>query len=1015
MVSEDYLSSLLAPTQVAHILKACLGTLFNTLCNTGTVVLTNSMTLPNRARQCTVIVATPSIIAALGEPAIEEYPDLSRMYFGGETPPQSLLDSWEKLQVAMWIAYGPTESTCAVLTGRLERDKATRTFHPTRLGRPIPGASVFLVDSEFRVIDEFDRPGEMCISGPCLSGGYLDDESRTKEKFIYLCGKLVYRTGDIAQWSRTGNGDKVIDFRGREDRITKVRGFLINLDQDVDQGILRTCPELLAVFSLKINGSLCTAITTNGPVDANEVLRRWKEVAMPYAVPDYLIPMDALPLSPNGKVDPRKLMDTLELHLVQKQKLASAPSSYNSPEEAILTWMRTELQLTTENIDMSSSCVALGVHSLGAIKLSAFCRQMGYSISISNILTAPTLREVIAQCRTIPSPTKPQSTLVSRSPLTSLQHKMVLETKIDHRANYIQQLFHYLAKDIPRIKRAWEAVISIEPLFRTNFREENGHMIQELKPTSHFHWRETTVTSPSEVEQQLTTTREETTFGSQFVVLHYDGPNLRPGESVLVWTAHRALLDGFSSSLLFEKVDCALQDLPIEPSIPYTQAAADLEQFCDSSSHDAERFWNERRAELPDPKGDFHCPEPSPKPTASNQAYIVDERINLEHLKAQARRLNVTPAAILHAAWSLVVSTYANADQVVFGIVLSGRDLPFPWAPSVIGPLVNQIPFSCHIGRQSSISEFVQQVYRDLHQYLRFQPLDSPGNTAPFTTMLVVQDAGLQTAPTVLPPLQTPIERNFTSLPLVVDVSSSGEVRLIYHTHCFASFTIRDIGQIFLNLVNSLVKSSSKETVQHCLWRRLPEPMQQTLLRLGNVHRQETRVRDDGETLGSLFRSIVQRDPGLVALCKHETSLTYGQLFHSASRVAQVIQRLVRPGEVVAVLADRSINWIIGIWAVILSNAVYCPIDASYDPDYQSDLLKQSTAVLFMLPNLDQMQRLQNSPPAMVIAQILQSNVSALEKPFRKQKPSDVAYLCFTSGSTGMPKGMLHPANTCRL
>nr|UBX54540.1 non ribosomal peptide synhtase [Aspergillus sp.] len=984
---------------------ACLGTLFNTLCNAGTVVLANSMSLSDRARQCSVIVATPSIVAALGDPVKERYSLLSRIYFGGETPPQSLLEAWEKLQVSMWIAYGPTEATCAVLTGRLERDKSTGMYHPTRLGSPIPGAKVFLADSDMAVIEGPGQPGEICISGPCLSGGYLADEARTRERFILLEKRLVYRTGDIAQWTRTGNGDFVLDFCGREDRITKVRGFLVNLDQDVDQGILQTCPELQSAFSLMVNGMLCTAITSRFPVMTNEVLQRWRKAALPYTVPDRLVHLDSLPLNPNGKVDPHKLLDILESRLSLNQGLERSPDLYTTPEAAIFAWMRTELHLTSESIDVDRSSVALGVHSLGAMKLSAFCRQVGYNVSASDILTTSSLRELIAHCQKLPLSEKPSSTWILRSHLTPLQNKMFLETRIDPRSNYIQQLFHYAPQDIPRLKRAWEAVVVLEPVFRTVFCEQNGEIFQEIKPTSQFHWEELMVTTSSEVEQQLAAAREQAGFGSSFVVLHYNGPNLRPDECVLVWTAHRALLDGFSSSMLFEKVDCAIRGEPIEPSVPYTQAAADLESFCSSLESDAETFWNARRAEVPDPKGEFHCPEP-PKTLASiNQAHIMDECMDIAHLKSEACRLNVTPAAIIHAAWALVVSTYANSDQIIFGMVLSGRDLPFSWAPSIIGPLINQLPFTCRIKRESSISDFIQGVHRDTHRHAKFQPLNGPRDTAPFTTMLVVQDSGLQTAPIALPPLQAPTERDFTSLPLVVDVSSSGEIRLVYRTDRFTSCTIRDVGKLFMNLVNCLVNNSGNDTVQSCLRMRLPTKMQQTLLRLGNAHRTETRVRTQGETLGSLFRGVVSRTPGLIAVCKNGISLTYEELFHSASRVAYIIQRLVHPGDVVAVLADRSINWIIGIWAVVLSNAVYCPIDAEYTPEYQSDLLKQSSATLALLPNVDDMQRHpQDGPLAIVIGQILQSSICAHHVSFPKQDPSDVAYLCFTSGSTGVPK-----------
>ncbi|CAG8909346.1 unnamed protein product [Penicillium egyptiacum] len=988
---------------------ACLGTMFNTLCNGGTLVLANPAVLLERARECTVIVATPSIISSLGEPSSAEYPQLSRMFIGGETASQALLQAWGKLHVPIWLAYGPTEATCAILTGIIERNPTTGQFHPTHLGRPIPGSTVMLLGPELCVIEADDEPGEICVSGPCLSAGYLEDEARTKEKFVKFRGRTLYRTGDTAIWSRTSEGDRVLEFKGRNDRIAKIHGFLVNLDQDVDRGILQAFPLLRECYSLIVDHMLCTAVVGDASAYPDDLLMTWREIAAAYTVPDHIFWLDTLPLNSNGKVDRDQLLSVFESSLAQKS-YHTIPAAFETLESAIQFWIHREMRLSSELVRAEVSCLALGIHSLAAVQLTTFCRQFGYPVSVADILSGSSIRALSLKTPKSSAQTKSvgQGKPATSSFLTPLQHKLVLETKLDTSLNYAQHLSLYRVGDIAHIKAAWQTVAAEEPLFRTTIREEAEQLVQEITSEVQFIWDDVSVASAQDRQHEIVAVKEKTRLGSRFLAIHYNGRDPHNDEVLLVWTTHRALLDGFSAAILFERVDQARQGIPFPASTPFAQAAKELDQLRISLKLEADKFWDQQKTQVPGGTGEFNISNlPSREAPATNIDYNLSEPINMQQLRKSAQRANVTPAVILHAAWALVVSTYTNNDSVIFGIVLSGRDLPFSWASSVIGPLMNQLPFSCRIRREEPVEYFVQRVQNDLREYSRFQPMDGPSNMPPVATMLVVQPPGLKLAPISIVPIETPVMRDSTSVPLIVDVAGSGEVRLVYRTDRFLPQTIQDIGAVFQNVVRNLT-NEPQITIQQCLSKRLSHSMKLQLLKRGNGDRTETRIHETGETLSSLFRATVRANPDTAAIHKNQTTVTYIELLNKASRVAHIIQKLVRPGEVVAVLADRSINWIIGIWAVVISNAVYCPIDVSYPASYQSKLLTISNASLLLLPHSSQKPNDSLEGPISIdMESVLQSLESADFEPWRTQRPSDVAYICFTSGSTGMPKGVM--------
>ncbi|KAJ6156141.1 hypothetical protein N7497_005026 [Penicillium chrysogenum] len=970
---------------------AFMGALFSTLCNSGTVVLGNPLNLQNRAETANILAVTPSILDALTPPsAYCHYPRLQRIVLGGETPSQKLITDWRRMATLdICIAYGPTEATCTILAGTLQTNINTGTHYTTRLGQCIPHSSVMLVDQDMQLVNELGVEGEMFAAGRCLASGYWDDERLTNEKFIWYHGERAYRTGDMAKWVTTDSGSRELEFLGRRDRITKIRGFLVNLAQDVDAKVLRLDNRLSFSFSLLSNGHLVSVVGP-GPIDTTSLLARWKMDAPVYMVPDHIL-----------TIIKESVGSTIEEPI----------SATSTLSEAVMTALSQVANILICQIDVNQSAISYGINSLAAIKVSSLCRQYGFTVPVRHILLEPSIQALIGRCddqRSHPPTQKTRQQCQKESKVTPLQKALLLATMDNPEMNYVQQLSHYATADVDRVKQAWEAVCSVEPMFRTSFSWSTEEPMQNLQPQALFVWEEISVKSQHDIEVALQKLISRADLGSNFAVLHYEGSGLDRGQSTVVWTVHHALVDGFSASLIFQKVDAVLQGRSFERSLPFTVAARDMEHLRHAARTEIQQFWSDREPLIPDACGDIASPNASLlKPRQPGHAQIsVSESVDRAKVTEYACAVNVTPAAIFNAAWILLLTTYTNSDTIVYGSVFSGRNLPFAWADTMIGPLIQTLPILVQVDRSSSTETFLRQIHREIQGLASIHVSEIPSNIPAFSTTVAVQDGGLRKGTTAIKCLQDPSFRNTANIPLNLVIDPDEGIRLFYRTDRFSPSQVQDMAHIYGSILHSLIHS--RLSVQQCLDLKFPPHMRDKILTAGNGNSTSSFTRNSGQTISSLFQYSTWHNASEISIEAAGKTLTYTQLAERVDKIASVIGLLVPAGAVIAVLADRSSNWIVGMLAAMQANTVYCPVDASYPEEYRAQLLVRSGAQVLLLPNTSQMETTgPNGPLTLAIDHLLNKNIKPADSQPRLPHPSSTAYLCFTSGSTGQPKGVL--------
>ncbi|MEO0405800.1 MAG: amino acid adenylation domain-containing protein, partial [Cyanobacteria bacterium P01_A01_bin.135] len=384
--------------------------------------------------QITVLHFVPAMLTAFLEtPGVERCSSLKRVICSGEALPGYLQTQFFKVlpHVALHNLYGPTEAAIDV-TAWTCRSEAAATVP---IGRPISNTQIYLLDAQSRQVPP-GIPGELHIGGVGLARGYLNRPDLTAERFIpnpfaaLLDGHsrpvraqgpaplpvrqfstnangrspLMYKTGDRARYRPDG----AIEFLGRSDRQVKLRGFRIELGE-IEAALVQHPQVSQAVVVLRDDPTLLVAYVVLEGDGGETNLAAFLAKTLPhYMVPSAILPLDALPLLPNGKLD-RKTLPAPTLAAPQPSRSPQTPT-----ETRIAAVWQDVLQL--EQLGAEDNFFELGGHSLSAMRVNTRLRKaFGLELPLRAIFEAPTVAALAVKIDAIQmTTTQPASSAAGR-------------------------------------------------------------------------------------------------------------------------------------------------------------------------------------------------------------------------------------------------------------------------------------------------------------------------------------------------------------------------------------------------------------------------------------------------------------------------------------------------------------------------------------------------------------------------------------------------------------------------
>ncbi|WP_407692679.1 amino acid adenylation domain-containing protein [Pseudomonas savastanoi] len=1000
-------------------------------------------------------IAQPLQVAFLPTPVAEyafsrdlSHPTLRTLLIGGDRLRQFHRDPG----FTVINNYGPTEATVVATSGRLLPDGSLD------IGTPIANTRVYLLDEHQQLVP-LGVAGELYVAGEGVARGYLNRPEMTAERFLrdpFHANARMYRTGDLARW----NADGTLDYLGRNDDQIKIRGLRVELGE-IEARLAEHADvrEAVVLCRQDVPGDkrLVAYVTTQQPETVLDIehLRSHLQGTLPdYMVPTAYVQLDALPLTANGKLDRKALP------MPDAQSLISR--GYEAPQGEV------EIQLasiwadvlTVEQVGRHDHFFELGGHSLLAVKLIERMRQVGLSADVRVLFSQPTLAalatavgggtEVVVPANLIPE--RCEHITPDLLPLISLTQAQIdcVVKHVPGGATNVQDiyplaplqagiLYHHISaeqgdpytlkalfslRDRARLddfSHALQAVINRHDILRTAVLWEGlDEPVQVVLRQAEMHVTELCldpVNGP--IDEQL---------HERFDPRHYR-LDVRQAPLMQIVFTHDPLNDRWLAMLLFHhlvndatslyvvlhemQAHLLGQGASLGQSVPYRNYVAQARLGVSDAQHEA--FFRERLGDIDEPTLPFGLQDVQDGGGDIEEASVIlPAELNLR-LRAQARQAGVSAASLMHLAWARVLGSVSAREQVVFGTVLLGRMQAGEGADHSLGMFINTLPLRVNIGA-TTVVEGLKATHGQLtallgHEHAplvlaqRCSGVDAPAPL--FSALLnyrhsVVSDVSAETA-TAWEGIESFGAKDHTNYPLTLNIDDVGNgfnLTVLVSSTVGAKRVCGYMQTVLEHLSNALEQSPSSTLDSLPI---LPAAEREQLLVTFN---DTARDYPQQQTVHSLFEAQVRACPEACAAIHDGVAVSYAELNTRANRLARHLLGLgVQPGDSVAILLERSHDLLASQLAVLKCAAVYVPLDVNAPVERQGFMIEDSQArVLLTQSQVSLETAAQRVDLDGLTLDDLKDTDLALP-----QSSESVAYVMYTSGSTGVPKGVLVP------
>jgi amino acid adenylation domain-containing protein/non-ribosomal peptide synthase protein (TIGR01720 family) len=947
-------------------------------------------------------------------------------------------------------AYGPTEATVETTLCDLSALSPSDYAREVPIGRPLQNVSVYVLDDHLQPVP-IGVHGELHIGGAGLARGYLNRPELTQEKFIPNPFSTdpqarLYKTGDLVRYLPNG----AIAYVGRIDNQVKIRGYRIELGE-IEAALSRNpnVSEVAIIAREDVPGDkrlVAYLVCDREQPPAIADLRQFLKQKLPeYMLPSAFVFLDALPLTPSGKID-RRALPTPD----GNRQLETAFVAPTTPTELSLAQIWTDVLGITQ-IGIRDNFFDLGGHSLLATQLISRVRTaFRLEVPLRSLFEAPTIAEFAeyilvtkqdVTCAALPlvaiAPDKRDKPL----PLSFAQQRLWFLQQLDPEsaAYHIPGAIRLHGQlNVSALERCFQEIVRRHEALRTNFIIQDGQPLQIIRNDATWNLYVVDLQHLSDSEQEsearrIAIERSQQPFNlSQDCLLQVTLLVLSETDSILLFCMHHIVSDGWSMGIFVQEFAalytafCQEQPSPLpELSIQYADFAVWQRQWLQGDVLQSQlTYWQNQLAYAP---ALLELPADRPRPAVqgwqgATQTFILPIELS-EALNSLSRRESVTPFMTLLAAFDILLYRYTNQTDILVGSPIANRNRSE--IEGLIGFFVNTLVFRSNLSGNPSFLELLARV-REVslgayaHQDLPFEllvetlQLQRDLSYSPlFQVMFILQNApvaDLELPDLSLTPFHSESLTSTFDLTLSMEQTDQGLVgSWEYSTDLFDAATIARMTAHFQTLLEGIVTHPEMAIAQFPLMTTTEQ--QQLLVDWNNTQLDYPH----NQCIHELFEQQVERSPDAIALVFEEQQLTYQELNQRANRLAHYLKdRGVGAEILVGICLERSLDLVVAVLAVLKAGGAYIPLDPNYPPDRLEFMLRDSQLSLLLtsenlMPQLGELGELSDRQIQLICLDMQWSDITtqSSSNPDNALQAEQLAYTIYTSGSTGTPKGVM--------
>ncbi len=762
---------------------------------------------------------------------------ISELIVGGEAFPGDLYEAVKTVFTGkLYNVYGPTETTVWSTLKDLSKNSETLT-----IGKPILNTEIFIVDKDNNLLP-VGAAGDLCICGEGTASGYINNPELTAETFNRSYRSYIsYRTGDLARWLPNSE----VQFLGRVDQQVKIRGFRIE-PGEIERYLVNheAIKEAVVIAREDHNNDnyLCAYIVPNTSdvfekisALSTELKKHLSQQLPDYMIPSLFVPMETIPLTPNGKMN-RQALPAPEI---------AAADNYAPPrnpmEEKLVDIWSDVLMIESHAAGIDTSFFDLGGHSLKAtLLLSKIHETFHVRIPMPELFKKPFIKglsEYIQQAEGMeqevfiaiePSEKKEYYELSFHQQRLWIIHQLE-EKNLSYNMPMRIELGH--AVHVDAVKKVLFKLVERHESLRTAFKEVNGTTVQFIENAVElpFEMIDISFMEPGKKERERERIFRETAETSfdftraplfRAVMIQWDKERYD-----LVFNIHHIISDGWSMGILereftrlYQRYKEGAEDHEPAPPLQYKDFSGwhnrqVNEPRLRETSH---RFWLEKLKggvpllQLP---VDFTAHR---RDTAGAGYRCRVPREVKERLEQLAETNRTTLSMVVFSIYNILLAHIANQSDIVCSLIGAGRD--HLALREVVGYFTNSILVKTHVDPEEDFIDLLHRVHHEVietlqHQSYPLEPvldelkMDFPGINVSYN-MLNMQDiasaAGEEQPETQPVHMEKAQGVKFDLALFVTEYQHSLELLWNYRKSLFKPGTIESIARIFLDLLREL-------------------------------------------------------------------------------------------------------------------------------------------------------------------------------------------------------------------